>query len=97
MSFNLDSTLAFVISPKSAYVSGQVIRIGATGTTQAAAFDVDTPLAGQVAVVTGAARGIGEQIARVLHRDGATVVGIDVPQRRHQSAIRSRAMMLRWI
>ncbi|MEI2818699.1 MAG: 3-oxoacyl-ACP reductase [Marmoricola sp.] len=76
----IDSTLAFVISPKSAYVSGQVIRIGATGTTQAAAFDVDTPLAGQVAVVTGAARGIGEQIARVLHRDGATVVGIDVPQ-----------------
>jgi 3-oxoacyl-[acyl-carrier protein] reductase len=31
-------------------------------------------------VVTGAARGIGEQVARVLARDGATVVGIDVPQ-----------------
>ena len=31
-------------------------------------------------VVTGASRGIGEQIARVLHRDGATVVGVDVPQ-----------------
>ena len=30
--------------------------------------------------VTGASRGIGEQIARVLHRDGATVLGIDVPQ-----------------
>ena len=30
--------------------------------------------------VTGASRGIGEQIARVLHRDGATVVGLDVPQ-----------------
>jgi 3-oxoacyl-[acyl-carrier protein] reductase len=30
--------------------------------------------------VTGASRGIGEQIARVLHRDGATVVGVDVPQ-----------------
>src|SRR4029077_14773413 len=26
------------------------------------------------------ARGIGEQIARVLARDGATVVGVDVPQ-----------------
>jgi 3-oxoacyl-[acyl-carrier protein] reductase len=33
-----------------------------------------------VALVTGAARGIGEQIARVLARDGATVVGVDVPQ-----------------
>ena len=30
--------------------------------------------------MTGASRGIGEQIARVLHRDGATVVGLDVPQ-----------------
>ena len=38
------------------------------------------PLAGKVALVTGALAGIGEQIARVLHRDGATVVGVDVPQ-----------------
>src|SRR4029079_9357627 len=27
-----------------------------------------------------ASRGIGEQIARVLHRDGATILGVDVPQ-----------------
>ncbi|MBU2076194.1 MAG: 3-oxoacyl-ACP reductase [Actinobacteria bacterium] len=75
------STLAFLLSPKSAYVSGQVVRIGATGTTKAAAVaDWQQPLAGRVALVTGASRGIGEQIARVLHRDGATVVGVDVPQ-----------------
>ncbi len=77
----LESTLAFFLSPKSAYVSGQVVRVGATGTVEAEPVaDQARPLAGQVAIVTGASRGIGEQIARVLHRDGAKVLGIDVPQ-----------------
>lgn len=77
----LESTLTFFLSPKSAYVSGQVVRVGATGTTEAAPVaDPAAPLTGKAVIVTGAARGIGEQIARVLHRDGATVVGIDVPQ-----------------
>ena len=74
------STLGFLLSPKSAYVSGQVIRVGTAATEAAEQSDRMRPLAGKVAVVTGAARGIGEQIARVLARDGATVVGIDVPQ-----------------
>ncbi|MFJ2518197.1 3-oxoacyl-ACP reductase [Cellulosimicrobium cellulans] len=39
----------------------------------------DQPLAGKVAVVTGAARGIGAQVARTLARDGAKVVVVDVP------------------
>ena len=74
------STLGFLLSPKSAYVSGQVVRIGTSAKEPAESPDWQRPLAGKVALVTGAARGIGEQIARVLARDGATVVGVDVPQ-----------------
>jgi 3-oxoacyl-[acyl-carrier protein] reductase len=41
--------------------------------------DGTAPLAGRVAAVTGAARGIGAALSRVLARGGATVVLIDVP------------------
>jgi 3-oxoacyl-[acyl-carrier protein] reductase len=74
------STLGFLLSPKSAYVSGQVIRVGTHAKEPAETPGWEQPLAGKVALVTGAARGIGEQIARVLARDGATVIGVDVPQ-----------------
>ncbi|MBL1066940.1 3-oxoacyl-ACP reductase [Streptomyces sp. 7-21] len=74
----MESTLRFVLSARSAYVSGQALRLAATDHA-AAPGDWDRPLAGSTAVITGAARGIGEAIATVLRRDGARVLCVDVP------------------
>ena len=72
----LESTVRFILSGKSAYVDGQVFRVGAADSAPPA--DWGKPLDGKVAIVTGAARGIGATIAEVFARDGAKVVCIDV-------------------
>ena len=59
----VESTLRFLLSARSAYVSGQVIRVSvarAVGVRNGS-FDWARPLAGRVALVTGAARGSGRR------------------------------------
>lgn len=67
---------AFFLSGRSAYISGQPLRLNAS---KARPQDDEQPLANKVAVVTGAARGIGAAIVASLARDGAMVVGVDIP------------------
>lgn len=76
----LESTLRFLLSPRSAYVSAQVIRIGAPVGEAVVPADWDKPLAGKKVLVTGASRGIGAAIAECMARDGAEVIALDVPQ-----------------
>jgi len=81
------AALRFFLSAKSAYVDGQLLEVGPSchsaasvkDAKNAKSSDAEKPLTGQVAVVTGAARGIGAAIAETLTRDGATVVCVDIP------------------
>jgi 3-oxoacyl-[acyl-carrier protein] reductase len=77
------STLRFVLSPASAYVSGQVVEVNAPPAQAAhavAELGWEGPLSGRTALVTGCARGIGAAVAETLARDGAHVTCLDVPQ-----------------
>ncbi|QXI25734.1 3-oxoacyl-ACP reductase [Pseudomonas vanderleydeniana] len=74
----MDSSLRFFLSRRSAYVSGQVVRI-AEPVDVPRTIDWQRPLAGRRALVTGACRGIGLAIAQVLAGEGAEVVCLDIP------------------
>ncbi len=76
----IESTLRFLLSPRSAYVSAQVIRVALPVGPSAAPADWTQPLAGRKVLVTGASRGIGASIAEVMAREGASVICLDVPQ-----------------
>jgi 3-oxoacyl-[acyl-carrier protein] reductase len=74
----LEALLRFLLARNSAYISGQKLHLSTSIEAEGSAV-FEQPLKGKVALVTGAARGIGEATARTLAREGAAVVIMDRP------------------
>lgn len=75
---NAITSIQFFSSNKSTYVSGQFVKVSYNSVAENSSWS--QPLKGKSVIVTGAARGIGESIARLIARDGAKVICLDVPQ-----------------
>ncbi len=74
----LGPVLRFLLSGRASFITGQALAVTARARA-AAKITLQRPLADKIALVTGAARGIGEVTARLLALEGAHVVCVDRP------------------
>ena len=84
----VEGALRFFLSAHAAYIDGQPLTLTARVQSGETPGFVQ-PLAGKIALVTGAARGIGKATARRLAAEGAHVVALDLPH--DESALASVA------
>lgn len=82
----LETSLAFFLSNKSSFISGQYVNLRSQ-TLKLSTSTAVAPLSGKTALVTGAAQGIGKETAITLARDGAKVICLDIPQNEHKLEI----------
>ena len=74
----LEPLLRFLLSARSVFISGQPFLVSAD-VAGAGRAPATRPLDGRVALVTGAAHGIGAATARAMAREGARVIVMDRP------------------
>lgn len=74
----LEGPVRFLLSPRSVFVSGQPLRVSATAAAAPRATAVQ-PLRDKIALVTGAAQGLGAATALRLSEEGAQVICVDIP------------------
>jgi 3-oxoacyl-[acyl-carrier protein] reductase len=79
-----EGPLRFMLSKRSAFVSGQTLHVSARAAIEHEDGSPFAPawvrsLEGKVALVTGAARGIGKAAAQLLAAEGAHVICLDRP------------------
>lgn len=76
----VEPVLRFLLEKRSAFVTAQPFVVSTRARSAKDRFSFVRPLDGKVVVVTGAARGIGEAIARRAADEGAHVVCVDRPE-----------------
>lgn len=87
----LGPVLRWLLEARSAFVTAQPIVVSSVAREGRRASYV-RPLDGQVALVTGAARGIGKATARALSDEGAFVVCVDRPEDGEETSKTARAL-----